>query len=85
MNIRLTEAEIGEAMRRLAIRDKQTPRKENRGGDYSSCPVVAERRKLAQELRDDGLPLALVLAQLYRRGYKISMATLKHDVNMALE
>ncbi len=85
MNIPLTQAELGEAMRRLAAQEghKPTVFAEPPIGKAGN-PRVEARRALARRLDDEGVPRPTILERLGALGYNVSMSTLKHDLNRPL-
>jgi hypothetical protein len=85
MTIHLTQAELGEAMRRLAAQEGHKPTVFR---DEIICragnPRVEARRARARELRDNGLQLTAILAMLGEEGMATSLSSLKHDLSMTL-
>ncbi len=83
MNIALTQAELGEAMRRLAAYEGHKP---TVFPEEIPCKAgnlrVEARRARARELRDEGLPLAVILDRLGSEGMATSLSSLKHDLTM---
>ncbi len=84
MNVTLTQAELGEAMRRLAAQEGHKPTVFKEPVPHKPrSPHIEARRARARELRSEGLPLAIILARLAREGMPTSMPTLKHALTMA--
>ncbi len=77
----MTEAEIGEAMRRLAVMEGHKPTVWGRDhGGMKQTTRVANRRALARSLRAQGLPTRAILEQVHAAGYKITIGTLHFDI-----
>ncbi len=85
MNIALTQAELGEAMRRLAAYEGHKPTVfADPPIGKAGNPRVEARRKLARQMDSEGVPRPTILERLGALGYNVSMSTLKHDLNKTL-